>query len=111
MWIDILGAVAIVGQCADAFTTYWGIYILKMDSEGNTDPIVQWIAKSKFRLLTIKPAVAILSAVALHFTFHNHLSLILQLTTLCSASALASSGIWAGLVHNLPLNLKQARSK
>lgn len=107
MWIDLLGAAAVVGQCLDAFTTYWGLYILKKDSEGNANPIAQWIAKSKIRLLTIKPAGAIVTAVALHH--YAHVTNAAALFAIC-AIALAVSGLDAG-IQNLILNIKQAEAK
>lgn len=105
----IAAIAAIVGQCADAWTTYWGIYILKMDSEGDTFWFTQWIAASKWRLLTIKPAFAVLIAVAT-LKYFSAVTIDEYFGIACLI-ALAASGIDAGLIHNLPLNIKQAESK
>lgn len=66
----ILTLVCILAQLADGTTSYEGFFILRNSVEGDTSKFAQWIAKSPFRLFTVKPAMAALAGAIFGVAVH-----------------------------------------
>jgi hypothetical protein len=100
--------VGIAGCCADAWTTYWGLYILKQDTEGDQNWFAQFETGTKFRCLTIKPALGIALGAAVVFGLRGEH--IIQLVGAALLAALGIRGLIAG-IHNWKINIAQSGGK
>jgi hypothetical protein len=67
--LDFLTVLAVLigtlGQLADSWTTYDGLYVKKVPGVVEGDSSATWITKNKFLCLTFKPGVFMLSGFAL----------------------------------------------
>lgn len=106
LWIPI--ALVIIGSCADAWTTYWGLYILKQDVEGNKNWFVKFETGTKFFCLTVKPALSLIMAAAIVFGFNG--IPVGQWIGSIVAGAVGIRGLLAGW-HNWKINIKQSGGK
>jgi len=97
----IIGIAAVAGQCGDAWSTYYGVFVKKCAVEGSLSPVTQWLAKSKWRLLVLKPAAAVLVASLVNLYLVQVPWLALFGAIMCAA--LAYSGTQA-FVHNWKIN-------
>lgn len=66
----ILTLLCALAQLADGATSYEGFYVLKNSSEGDPSWFAQWVAKSPFRLFTVKPAMAALAGALFGVAVH-----------------------------------------
>jgi hypothetical protein len=67
--LDILTGTAVVigtlGQLADSWTTYDGLYVKRVPGVVEGDSSATWITKNRFLCLAFKPGVFLLSGLAL----------------------------------------------
>lgn len=106
LWIAAI--LAIIGSCADAWTTYWGLYLLKQDVEGDKNWFAQFETGTKFRCLVIKPALSVALAAGVMFGFRGFTPG--QIIGSVLLIALAVRGLLAGW-HNWQINIKQSGGK
>jgi len=93
--------IAVAGQCSDAWTTYYGIFVKKVATEGDMNWFTQWQAGNKWRMLLTKP----LLATGLAFTINKVFTGVVyaEVFGFVICAALAYSGISAG-IHNYKIN-------
>lgn len=100
--IYVLAVLAMLGQIADAYTTYEGIFVLKVATEGNQNWFTQWMTKAGggSRLLLKPGLTGAVAALAIYVSHHALVGVVVSVPCL---TGLAYSGIDAG-IHNYKIN-------